>query len=269
MDADGFEIPPSSIQRSSKHQAPMTVIRKKRIIVSAVVFVAAVAAAVLWQGERDPKYQGRKLSEWVEIYREHAVEGPEVVDSPEGWIAIRAVRQIRDQAIPVAIRAIQYEEPAWQTKVREFCVTQRRHVPQFLWIEACSKKKYLGNELFEMLGPEGAPAIPELLRLVNGRPSGLVAYRALFAMSEMREAGVQPLMKVLMDKKNADRYYAAEAISALSDRLGKQARQKMSCVLPSLIEIAARDPDPDVRGIAALTLRSVVPELEPEEVSVN
>jgi len=42
--------------------------RRRVLIIGVVVFVAAVFVTVLWPEEREPEYQGRKLSKWLEIY---------------------------------------------------------------------------------------------------------------------------------------------------------------------------------------------------------
>ena len=35
------------------------------MIIAAAVFVAVVLTVVLWPQEKEPEYQGRKLSEWI------------------------------------------------------------------------------------------------------------------------------------------------------------------------------------------------------------
>src|SRR4051812_12829515 len=71
--------------------------RVVRIVLTGVVVVAAVV--LLWpRGEREPEYQGKKLSEWI------GDEGnPRQAD---------AVRHIGTNALPFLIGWIRYETPA-------------------------------------------------------------------------------------------------------------------------------------------------------------
>jgi len=44
--------------------------RRKRLIVSAAAVVTAVIVSIaFWPGPKEPEYEGRKLSEWLEICR--------------------------------------------------------------------------------------------------------------------------------------------------------------------------------------------------------
>src|SRR5262245_367846 len=72
--------------------------RRRVVIVVAAVVVAAVMAAVLWPKEREPEYQGKKLSEWINV---GSREGPE------------AVQAIGTNALPCLVRWISYHEPRW------------------------------------------------------------------------------------------------------------------------------------------------------------
>src|SRR4051812_26853176 len=47
------------------HQWRWIMRRRRVLIIAACIFVAAVLTVVLWPREREPKYQGKKLSEWI------------------------------------------------------------------------------------------------------------------------------------------------------------------------------------------------------------
>jgi hypothetical protein len=43
-------------------------------LAAAVIVVAMVGMVVLWPGEREPEYQGKKLSEWLEMQDQRPAE---------------------------------------------------------------------------------------------------------------------------------------------------------------------------------------------------
>src|SRR2546423_4143418 len=99
----------------------MSDVKRKRLSISAaaVVMVIAVAAIAFWPGEKEPEYQGKKLSEWLEIYRTNDVALRNAMWEP--WTAAKygpkprvdrdaaaeAVRHIGTNALPWLLATIQ------------------------------------------------------------------------------------------------------------------------------------------------------------------
>src|SRR5690242_3243308 len=71
----------------------------------AAVTVVAIVAVAVWPGDREPEYQGKKLSEWLAMQHEHPAE------------AARAVRAIGTNAIPFLLRWADYRYPRWEVAV--------------------------------------------------------------------------------------------------------------------------------------------------------
>src|SRR4051812_47188734 len=61
------------------------------------VLLLAVLVAIVWPGEKEPEYQGKKLSYWLEITTHE-----EYVEARE------AVRQIGTNALPLLLKWIRY-----------------------------------------------------------------------------------------------------------------------------------------------------------------
>jgi hypothetical protein len=95
--------------------------KKRRWIIGfvalAVVFLIAIA---VWPGEREPEYQGKKLSEWLGAY--HRDYSTDAEREAEQRRADYAVRQIGTNGLPYLLQAVSYDAPAW-----------RRRLPVFLY----------------------------------------------------------------------------------------------------------------------------------------
>src|SRR5690349_23795439 len=101
------------------------------MVCAALAIIGLVAVAV-WPGEREPEYQGKKLSEWVRAYvkAEHAFSEAEFgytyyqVRTNRELQALRAeannahdvVIRLGTNSIPWLIRRVEYETPIWRKK---------------------------------------------------------------------------------------------------------------------------------------------------------
>jgi len=95
--------------------------------------------------EREPVYEGRKLSEWAKMYAEG-------LDLTNGAHQVRqaadAIREIGTNGIPYLARWIQYIRPAWQTAVKERINSVVENINPSLQITFGSKRLYLGGYAF-------------------------------------------------------------------------------------------------------------------------
>jgi hypothetical protein len=111
--------------------------RRKRLLIAigAVVVVAFVGVAV-WPGPKEPEYQGKKLSEWVDLYitsdrtiaaqgTEHGLYGkpaPAPVLYENRAHAEEAVSHIGAQAVPWLLKWLNHQQPTWRRKVFRYYV---------------------------------------------------------------------------------------------------------------------------------------------------
>src|SRR5881394_1272641 len=91
--------------------------RRKLLIILTGVFVTAVLAVVLWPREREPEYQGKKLSEWLR-------GGSQKPAVPEADIVF-AVNQIGTNALPFLVKWISYD----RSKPKEIALSIVAKVP--------------------------------------------------------------------------------------------------------------------------------------------
>src|SRR6266850_5231806 len=135
-------------------------LRKKRSVI--IMFVAVVVLGVTGlyfvNRDKEPVYQGKRLSEWL------ALEGPrgarrrlKAGDGP----ATAAVMHIGTNALPVLLRWIEYERPVWKLKMMEL----GRKLPgrfRYRIIDLIDGRPAMNRERaiygFQILGPEARAA---------------------------------------------------------------------------------------------------------------
>jgi hypothetical protein len=133
------------------------------LLITAGVVAVAVAALLLWPGEREPVYQGKKLSEWLLLGRRPGIPNP----SPE---SIEAIQHIGTNALPFLVQWLQYR-PAWRDQIAE--ELYRRRLP---YVANLFAKPALRADLsawaFSVLGPRASGALPQLAPLLtNANPA--------------------------------------------------------------------------------------------------
>src|SRR5262245_53725289 len=132
--------------------------QKRRLCFVVFVLVLIGVLVALVTSNREPEYEGRKLSEWVV-----RVWAPE----PEVNGAENAIRHIGTNAIPFLLKWIQYEPSLrrikWLEEADEF-------VSRYTGLWTAVKKRIIAVraiDAFRALGPAARAAIPELIRLLN------------------------------------------------------------------------------------------------------
>jgi hypothetical protein len=165
--------------------------RWRRILIGLAV-CAALVAIVFALIPREPKYEGRTLSERI---KESA---PQRSPDPQTTKAIEAVRHIGTNGLPWLIKWISAKEPQdWQLKL-----TTARRLPRWVRLQLLPSLFGLNSyyahrrtalDGFLILGPDAAPAVPELLRIV----ASTNASPAYGALESIGIAGIPAALTVL------------------------------------------------------------------------
>src|SRR5437899_9216148 len=132
------------------------------LVVAGVVFVVAV-----WPGEKEPEYQGKKLSEWVEYAVHERPRNTQVEQYVYALgLAKDATRAIGTNGLPYLIKWIQHERPGWRNMgskaygqlPRPLVINSIDH-----WLADASAEERANESVvcFQFLGPDAAPAVPE------------------------------------------------------------------------------------------------------------
>lgn len=173
--------------------------KRKRFIIVFSFLVVVILGAALWPREREPEYNGVKLSVWLERYKANLE--PDYVSSDSHAALVQAhsaIREIGTNSLPFLVRWIQYKEPAWRKalycglgKVPDKVLRPRVSMRLFRWLHD-KKLDRADNSMyaFQVLRQQAQPAVPELRRLARGKPINMTYYRAVVCLSMMGEDDV-------------------------------------------------------------------------------
>jgi hypothetical protein len=132
---------------------------RRILLVTAVVVAVTLAALLLWPGDREPVYRGKKLSEWLLLPRQRGIPGP----SPE---STEAIQHIGTNALPFLVEWIQYRTPRWRNRVANELYQRRLHSVANLFVKQADRAT-LSTWAFSVLGPRASGAIPQLVPLLT------------------------------------------------------------------------------------------------------
>jgi hypothetical protein len=169
-----------------------------------------MVAALFWPRAKEPVYQGKELSQWVQESINNF--GEELTYQQEAV----AIQQIGTNALPWLVRWISYEPRAWRDRAEGVANRLPGRDTVLRWLRK-------GDDLapgaawgFKILGPRASPAVPDLIRLINDPHRGVSAERAMIALSEIGKAGFSPLLKVL-ESRQERRFKARYCILKMYD----------------------------------------------------
>lgn len=167
---------------------------------------------VFWPGEREPEYDGRKLSEWIWTYERSRFSA---VDNGK---SARAIRTIGTNAVPWLLKWMRYETPKWRIT---FNRATDRLLPRLRFGRSDTYEFWdlcENSAGFKALGVEGKSAVPALTEMANQQQSMAVSRRAIRALAYIGADGLRPLMAALTDPDKEKRMYAAAYIGLMQPR---------------------------------------------------
>jgi HEAT repeat protein len=187
--------------------------RRRVIIVLAACVLAGIGVVAFWPGQREPEYNGKKLSEWLALQNDR----PEEADT--------AVRAIGTNALPILIEWAEFQLPAWRFRLFKLYTkfpSPLRHPSIASFIADDKKRVRAYNSVFgfQVLGTSAASAAPELARFLNDKRNPERETAALALAHVGGPDSLAPLLAAVQDKTTPDiqRALVARAISHLNYR---------------------------------------------------
>lgn len=225
---------------------------------------AAIVAGVFLTREREPRYQGHTLGYWVEILGN---EGTTNVTPAQVAQATQAVRQIGTKAIPFLLKWINYAPPPWKIRLYDMIHQMpesfgllARMIP---YEEVDIDRAVRAIRGFEILGKQGAPAIPELTIMLDRTNSLDSLGAAIAALASFGSDGLPPLLRVMEDPSHPQRYTVGLALVVKLQFENLWQDTNASLAIPVLVR-CTKDNDPGVATMAIQALASL--QNEPEIV---
>ena len=229
----------------------MRVGRKRVILIAAAVLATGLILAMLTSQPREPSYQGHSLSYWVEKFDPHDPSGS--IIAINGVLVPRpdeetAIKHIGSNAIPTVLNWISYEASPFKTKLASLLERLPPRVSRHITFGG-EDRANRAELVFNILGPEGRAAIPDLTRLARTTSDPARACRCIRCLTHI---GTEAFPSILSLATNGPYRTRFEAISTLAFY-----REEAKRSIPILIN-SLDDTNDSLANVAA----SVLGELE-------
>ena len=145
------------------------------------MILLVIGAVAIWPEEREPEYKGKKLSECLRILR---ISNTTLEAQREAMLAVRA---IGTNAMPQLLKWLRYERPAWKDRA----AAAYKKFPRALVASSLDSWLMSGKaevradaamNCFQFLGPEAAPAVPELICILKDPRTPVASRRAIVCL---------------------------------------------------------------------------------------
>jgi HEAT repeat protein len=223
----------------------------KRTKVSLLVFCLVVLTTVvlyLANIDNEPYYQGRSLTEWYRLWCSSADEPSLQAQADE---CAHAIRQMAPEALPVLLKRLSYvPSPA-----------RRRATDLVEGLPWRSARNWLLDRLrpddatgiFCLLGPQAAPAIPELTTLLRQTNSPDLSYQAAYCLRVIGDDAVPAMTDALREPRLR---CCQDVTFWLSAQLPYNTATNLTATVPFLARIA-QDTNLELATVAIRALGSI------------
>ena len=191
---------------------------RKRIHIAFAVVLLALAGVIGWQvlRLREPVYQGKRLSFWLDAYRLYGLAGVETWQvRDEQQEADEAVRQAGTNALPTLLRMLRAKDSALKLTVMR--LAERQHVFKINYTPA-EELHYRACCAFGILRAKARSAVPALIKIANQNFSHDSQCYAISALASIGPPAKEAIPFLLGWATNADaavRLYAGNALKQI------------------------------------------------------
>lgn len=184
------------------------------------VLLACVAIAIsCWWWQREPRYEGLSLSRWLDTY--DAILTGHLTEP--GFEETRAALfHFGKVGLSYYTARLAYETPAWQLSTLNYLDTAPTRLNKLQkklstlgheYIDARNRRAVTAALAFELLGTNGAVAVPDLERIAMSYDYPPRTQRTMMALSYAGPAGQAALQRIALNGTSGPR---AEATNALN-----------------------------------------------------
>lgn len=242
--------------------------RRKWTLVIVVVAVAVSCLTVWITREPQPSYNGKSLSEWLEVYRVESSD--QAAGRPASNDGADAIRAIGTNALPWLLRKTSFEPPTSSArgtigrlllKLPKLSHSRGSFVGWTKYYPEVSRAAEV-TKAFTVLGTNANPAIPELVRRLNDTNAPTAANCAIYALASMGESATPILLAHLANTNAPYRALVVRAFSwwpAIATNNQDFVWQLITCL---------SDSDPQVQHFSALALQVAAQHTQPQPDTV-
>lgn len=164
-----------------KTQTPLHTGTRKKFLMRSLLVLIACATALVVLRPREPRYNGRPLTSWLQQYTE--------ASTPDEWDeAQNAICSIgTERSLPILLNLVTAKDSAFEKWVSN--VTKKTGLGRFAWRDA-AQCQYLGESGFAALGTNAAPAVDVLAKLLNNKETASAAVGCLEKIGKPAEGAL-------------------------------------------------------------------------------
>src|SRR5438552_346415 len=186
--------------------------KRRKCVLFVLVGLMGAGLVVALRPSGEPVYGGKRLSEWVLRYARGMY-----VSNRRQFERGDPIGQIGTSAIPYLLQWIEYEPPAWKSKLYDAVGSTLAKV-NVGW-EREDQREVLADgaaNAFGALGPGAKSAIPELARIAKNHRAPQSATRAVTALGYLGKDALAPLLAVVTNQQAGKlRGFAAVSLKEL------------------------------------------------------
>lgn len=224
---------------------------RRKVLLSLIAFVVVVVLLISFLSPREPVYQGRTASQWLEIM----LDDWSPTATPSDHDAKEAIRQMGSNAVPTLLKKLVTDDndthpiaTFWNHLARSLSLPLKLQVkiPNASW----ERRKAIDG--FVIIGTNGSSAVPTLKRLFLDRR---FTDHAMMCLEDIRTP--EALSALALGLTNADPNIRANAISGMYLFDDEDLKP-----FSASIEACVDDPDEDVACAAIMSLHRISPDNE-------
>ena len=155
----------------------------KRVQIALALLLVALAGLITWQGLRlrEPVYEGKRLSSWLNTYRLSGLAGVETWQvRTEQQKADEAVRKAGTNALPTLLRMLRAKDSA--LKVKLVALAQKQHFIRINYTPA-QERNYQASCAFGVLRAKAQSVVPALKEIADQNISQDSQWYAIAALA--------------------------------------------------------------------------------------
>lgn len=188
---------------------------RKSLLFAGCLIGLVVIGIVLWP-DREPRYEGRSLYEWLLLYAKSA--NREAAPGM-GQQATAAVRSIGTNALPCLLRWLRYQPSPARDSIWALLEKLPAPISQSSFVASLRDDAAIRFQLaasgFVILRAQAEPAIPELTRLVNDTNNPYASQQASYCLTFIGEDALPPLLIALADSTFPYRSQVAGSLGSI------------------------------------------------------
>jgi HEAT repeat protein len=205
----------------------------RKFCVFVLLAILIFAGVEIWS-PLEPRYEGRRLSEWArdvvlpdeDSERVPSIQQRSIESRQRHDKAVAAIQHIGVRALPTALKLCQAKDFWIQEKLEDWAEARNLQIH----LTSAQDRQIEGATIIEVLGPTAKPIIPDLIKLFRDEYP-IVADEASFALHGIGPEAIPSLMEAFTNSDDPRvQLYAAYSL----ELFGSQAREAVPTLVSSL-----------------------------------